>query len=1121
MLRIVLGRAGAGKTRYAIEQAVGCGTQAVLLVPEQFTFEAEKRLLSRAGPSACLRVEVLSFKRLAHRVFGEYGGAARRYIGECGKYIVMRMALRQVADMLEVYRGQAVTASFVKTMVDAVAQYKVSGATPGLLGQVAEKVGNGLLRRKLSDLSLVFQTYEALLGQNLYDTADDLTVLAKTLEEHRFFEGKTVVIDSFKGFTPQERRVLARIIAQAEDVYATLCADALDGDGEGLNLFAPVQKTARQLIAEAHRAGVPVAKPVLLGAPQRFDTESLRFLEEHIFRGLGGTFEKDAPEIRLVSAAGLYDEAQFAAQSIAALVRETGCRYRDIVVIAGDPAVYRGIIDPAFEKYGVPLFLDARRAVDTHPLMVYVLSLFEAVLDNFRPGQVFRCLKTGLLDFTVEEISALENYALMWDIRGFDAWNMSFDKHPGGFGREMTAADKETLAGLNSIRERVMAPFAAFRRGLEQARSSGDFCRCVYTRLVQDGIEKRLPALCEQLRQDGELELADEYLRMWEALVGVLDQLALTLGGFGVSARDFYELLRLGISGCDIGHIPASLDEVTFGGAERIRTGEARYVFVLGLAEGMFPKSESTGGLFTRAERQKLQDAGLELAPSGREQAAEERFFAYKAFTCASRGVWLCCPRGDAAGRELRPSAFYEEVKKLFPGAVRVEDALQNELDSVQNEQSAFEALALGLRRGGELTAALEAYFQRDKTYLPRIEALQRAARREPFAFHDRQAARALYGENLRVSPSRVETQRQCRFAYFCRYGLNAFPRKKAELAAPEIGTLIHFVLERLLKTGQGGPENMADETLSARVRALLDEYARDYLGGLADKPERFRYLYEQLGRTVEELVRHIARELAQSEFVPVDFELRLAENGDVPPLTMPLADGGRLVVEGKVDRVDMMQNGEKTYLRVIDYKTGVKQFSLSDVAQGLNLQMLIYLFTLCRNAGARYGQGETLPAGVLYMPAKRPAITGGREMTPEKLRSETDKELKMNGLVLGDLEAVLGMEKDGAGIFIPVKLKAGGEEFLKSSSIASAEQLGAIYHSIQRKLQSMAKTLRSGDIAAKPVNGGGYDPCRYCDYADVCGFEPGDPVETLRSLSDEEAWGVMGAESEKNSTSE
>lgn len=1118
MLRLVLGRSGSGKTRRALElagEAGKAGREVILLVPEQFTFEAEKLLLCTLGAPAQLSIETLSFTRLAQRVFRECGGLARRYIDDCGRMIVMRMALRETSDRLEVYRRQAESPAFLRTMVDAAAEYKAFGVTPVLLTETAGKIGDGLLGRKLRDLSLVLAAYDALLGEKLADENDDLPRLCRALDSHPFFRGKTVIVDSFKGFTPQERAVLRRVVAQADETVVTLCADGFDDPEHGLGLFSPVRLTARQLVSEAAKAGAKTAAPVLLGEPKRFEEEDLRELERRVFRPGAGAFPGKADHVHIVSASNIYDEARFAAQTIAALVRETGCRYRDFVVIAGEPELYHGVIDPAFAKYGVPLFLDFRRSVDTHPLMALCLSLFEAALGNFRAGPVFRALKTGLLDFSVEEIALLENYVLVWDIKGADRWSAEWTNHPDGFGRAFSDADRAMLSQINGIRRRVWEPLSAFKRGLDQNTESGGFCRLLYAALQSCGVDKKLPDICEELRRGGEAELADEYLRMWDTLMGLLDQLALTLGGFPVAAKEFYGLLRLGIAGCDIGHIPSTLDCVTFGDAERIRAGEAKYVFVLGLAEGIFPKGAGSGGIFSQAERRRLAEAGVELAPGSEERAAEERFFAYKAFTCASRGVWLCCPRSDTAGRAQRPSQFLAAVRAALPGCDVKEEALGDLLGAVQNERTAYEALARGISRADVLSASLRAVFSKKSEYAARLDSLRRVSEKREFAFRDPAAARALYGENIVLTPSRLETHRECRFAYFCRYGLGALPRRKAELAAPEIGTLIHFVLERLLPRLRG--KDRPDEAgLRAAATALLDEYARDYLGGLDDKPERFRFLYMQLGDTVTELVGHLARELGQSAFEPVDFELSIAPDGEISPVVLPLEDGGKLLVCGRVDRVDLMKKGGRTFLRVVDYKTGAKKFCLSDVLYGLNLQMLIYLFTLCENGAGRYG-GAPVPAGVLYFPAKRPDPQAPRGITAEELGGLVNGGLKMNGLVNGDPEIVFGMEKDGAGIFIPVRMKKTSSpeapEWDAASSVASLEQLGQIRRRIGKTLLDMAKTLRRGDIAALPVSGRDYDPCKYCDYGAVCGREPADPAEQLRNFPDGEVWKRLGGD--------
>ncbi|HEX3027613.1 MAG TPA: PD-(D/E)XK nuclease family protein, partial [Clostridia bacterium] len=412
------------------------------------------------------------------------------------------------------------------------------------------------------------------------------------------------------------------------------------------------------------------------------------------------------------------------------------------------------------------------------------------------------------------------------------------------------------------------------------------------------------------------------------------------------------------------------------------------------------------------------------------------------------------------------------------------------------------------------MTRAIARFFSEKPEYERRMAVLKRAADKTPFTFRDVTNARALFGERMQISPSRLETFRQCRFLYYCRYGLRAFPRGRAEMDAPEIGTLIHFVLERLLREHSGeGLWTIARDELSSQVKSLLKEFADGFLGGLKDKPERFKYLYLRLEGQVIGLIEHIARELEQSMFRPVDFELTIGR--DVKPLTVDLPDGGSITVEGKVDRVDLMKRDGASYLRVVDYKTGSKEFNLSDVIYGLNLQMFLYLFALCDNGGGRYSaQGEITPAGVLYVPSGRPNITAARSAGEEDISAARDSAYKMSGLLLDDPEVIRAMERDGSGVFIPAKLRKSEDadgnvsyEPDSRASVASLEKFGFLKRHVVKTLKDMALTLHEGDVAAEPVQGISYHPCDYCDYACVCGHEPGDGIRLLRKYDKEEVW--------------
>ena len=1114
MLRLVFGRAGSGKTRYALE-AAGAAMEkdrhVVIVVPEQFTYETERALLRTLGPQSCLYIEVLSFSRMVHRVFSECGGVACRYIDDCGRALVMHRALQQVADRLGVYRRQAAGPAFAGTMVQTVAEYRQCGVDSQALAQTADEIDDPLLSQKLTDLSLIVGAYDAMLSAGFVDSLDDLSRLAQALEDYPFFASRTVVLDSFKGFTPQERRVLAAILRQADEVTVTLCADRYGDEEGGISLFSPVQKTARQLTALAARCGVPVAKPIVLPEPSRFTCESLRALEARIFRPQTERFEAPAPEIHIVSASNIYDEAQFAAQEIARLVREQGLRYRDFVVISRGLPMYRGILEPVFERYGVPLFFDTPRDVETHPLMALVLAAVDTAASDFRPEHVLRYLKTGLTGFSAMETALIENYLLTWDIAGAESWRSAWQGNPDGFAGPLTDEERVRLDELNALRARIAAPLLGLSRQLTEASGVSRMAEALYRFLVSIGADKAVADACRALGDTGDVELADEYRQMWDKLMNVLDQTARTLGEDRVAPKEFADLLRLCIANTELAHIPPSLDEVTAGDAERIRAWEPKIAFVIGLAEGVFPRAHTPGGVITDTEREKLIRAGLELSPPAHEQAVEERFLAYTALTCASQAIYLTCPRSDTAGRTMRPSHFLLHVKRLFPHCDVREEALADPLNGVQNEASAFDTLAMryGAARAGTdaLGCALLRYFQTLPGYEGRLAALETAAVREPARLHDRETARALFGERMHISPTRLETFGQCRFLYFCRYGLRAQTRRKAALMAPEIGTLVHFVLERLL-SGLNGRKlwEVAPEKLGEMVDRLLDEFAAGYLGGLNDKKERIRYLYARLKEAVMALVGHMAEELSQSEFFPVDYELTIAEDGDVPPVVIDLPDGGAIAVEGKVDRVDRMTRGGKTYLRVIDYKTGAKSFSLSDVAYGLNMQMLVYLFTLCDNAADRYGD-RPLPAGILYMPARKPEVVVPHGTDDAEIDKGLAAELKMSGLIAAEPEIIRGMEREARGIFIPARIKNDGEPDALRSSIATFEQFGALERHIGRILRAMAHTLRSGDVAAQPVEGLGYRPCDYCDFSGVCGHEKGDRVRWLHRFDSKGAW--------------
>ena len=1102
MLRFILGRAGSGKTEklrtLLKDLAQNTQKKLMLIVPEQASFENERAMLHLLGAKEAQRVQVTSFSRLADAVFRQYGGAAGRRLDDGGRSIFMSLALEQVKDRLTFFRKSAESTELIGRMLSVSSELKMCGVLPQELARAAQSVPQGSLKQKTEELSLILSAYDALVAQSYVDPLDDLTRLEKILREHDFFAGYTVALDGFQSFTVQEYNIITQILRQAEDMYAALCADKLDDPEHGMGLFSLVRRTGKRLIQTAQQEHVKVAAPEVLESGRRYKNPALAAVEAGAYRF--GREKSDCPAdgVLVYEAGNVYDEAAFVAATIRNLVMEEGYRYRDFAVIARSDERYRGVLDTALERWQVPCFMDNPRPIDAEPLMRLVLAAFQTVQTGFSSDAVFSYLKTGLAGLGTEAISNLENYVFVWNISG-KKWKEEWTEHPQGFAETMTEADARRLKEINESRAAAVAPLVRFSARLKDADGEG-MAAAVYALLTEIHAAEYLKTLAQRLSGCGEAELADRQLRLWDLLMEILDQTALVLHGRTVSQSRYAELLRLVILANNMASIPQGLDEVTVGSADRIRVNEPKVVFLIGTVQGEFPLSPGGGQVFSDSERRELIALGLPLNDTMEGVAVQERFLAYSALSAASQKLYISYPVSGAQGESNAPSTIPAEVC-----AVLKQVKIQNELMLPQTyfanaKEPAFELTARQWNHNTELSTTLKSLFTgRGEEH--RLQAIDRAAQKRPAAFADASRARELFGANMHVSATQIEKFFLCRFQYFCRYGLNAKERRAAEMDALEYGSLMHFLLEKLFRDF-GGEKLLAmtPEELREEILRLLNLYVETKLGGMADKTPRFAYLFNRLADSAQTVALHIAEELAQSEFQPADFELAIGSEG-IPPLKIPLPDGGSVEIDGKIDRVDLMTRDGVRYVRVVDYKTGHKEFRLSDVIYGMNMQMLIYLAALCENGGERYG--EVTPAGVLYMPANRPSVSASRGDAPERLEEEAAKKLRMDGLVLDDAEVISAMERGAQGKYIPVALKDGAPA--KRDHVVSEQELYGVMNHIKGLVGAMVRELHGGGVAAVPLSGD-YDACAWCPYGAVCGHEREDPAREMQKWDRDEA---------------
>ena len=1093
MLKLLLGRSGTGKTTALLKTMAREAEKRpqLLIVPEQHSHDSERRLCAVAGNSVSLHAEVLSFTRLASRVFSVAGGLAEPTLDPGGRLLLMDMALRSVADRLKVYARPSRRPEFLSQLAATVDECKSAAISPGQLLEVSESA-EGETGDKFYDLSLILGAYEAYCGQRGADPRDRLTKLAQALEACPWARGRDVYLDGFTDFTAQERLVLEQLFRQAASVTVALTCDRLEGGEE--DVFAPARRTAHRLLALARKAGVGAEVEVrTVKGPV---SEGIDRIERQLFEPAPAPFDGVPAGVELYRAVSPWSEVERAAAELARLVREEGYRWRDLAVTARSMERYGPLISLLFPRYGVPVFLARMDDVLQKPILALCTAALDAVAGEYRYEDMFRYLKTGLTGVGMEEVDRLENYVLKWELRG-SAWSQQkpWDKHPGGYGLSWSEGDRKAVAALDQVRRKVCTPLEKMRQTKE--KTGEGLSMALYGFLEEIGLAQRLTQRAGELREGGEAALAAEYEQLWQILCSALEQCAGLLGDTPMDWEEFSRLFRLVLSQYQVGAIPVSLDRVTAGEMPRLAHKHCKALYILGADDSQFPAAAPSPGLLGDEDRSLLASFGLESAPRLTDKLWRELTILYETCALPAERLIVSYPGAGTAGEERRPSLLVKRLRALFPDLPLLDGRREGDGFRLTAPRPALEAAG----REREAAEALKGLAE----YAPLVERMERAAGLERGSL-TRPTVEALYGRRASMSASRMDKYKSCHFSYFMQYGLKARPRKAAGFEAPEYGTFVHYVLEHVLRERK-------DKELPTReqVSAVVERYVNEELGGLAGETPRFRYLFRRLEKSVYAVVENVCQELSRSDFVPLAFELGFGgKEGTLPPVELE-ADGITVSVSGFVDRVDGWEKDGKLYLRVVDYKTGRKSFDLTDVQNGLGLQMLLYLFTLKDKGKALFGK-EIVPAGVLYLPAREALVAGSRAMTEAERQKAVDKQLARKGLVLGESDVLEAMEHvEGDYRFLPLRLRSSGTT---GEALVTAERLGKLERHTRRILGEVAEELAAGNIAADPFwRGPQQNACRYCDYAAACQFREGrggDRKRWLPKVDAEEFWEGM-----------
>ncbi|MFY9297077.1 MAG: helicase-exonuclease AddAB subunit AddB [Caldicoprobacterales bacterium] len=1145
-LRIIYGRAGCGKSHFCMQEirnrledkkADQVKGPLILLVPEQYSMQAEKDLVQIAPRGGAIDAQVLSFRRMAYRVFAEVGGFTRRHINPSGKAMLLYRIIEELREHLNFFHRASAQSGFVNTISELISELKRYNITPDMLENLHTSIEDETLKEKIKEIGIIYRRFEELVHQRYIDADDDLTLLAEKLAESTQFDGAEIWIDEFSGFTPQEYRVIEELLKKGKRISVCLCTDYLMDEMPFLNndVFAPVRNTTARLLELARKNDIEIEKPVTFKEQPYYrykDSEELAHLEGYFFSYPYKRYTEKTSDIEIFTASNIYTEIEQAARKIQCLCRERGIRYKDIAVVTRNLDEYHKLISAIFSQYGIPFFIDMKKPIDSHPLVTLILSMMDIFIHNWSYEAVFRYLKTGLTGINREDIDILENYVLANGIRGNqwlreDDWNFRPDSEFSTTG--ITERELYILDRVNKTRREILKPIMDFRNKTRGRTSVRIMCSAVYEFLCDLKVPELIEDRIHTLEDGGSLTLANEYSQIWNIVMEVLDQTVEAMGEESMGIEKFRNVLAIGFSEHKIGLIPPSLDQVLVGSIERSRSHEIKALLILGVNDGVFPAPPGEEGLLSDSDRQALRAMGVELAQDTRTQAFEEQFIIYSTLSTTGGLLYISYPIADHEGRTMRPSIIISRLRKIFPNITESNNLVEGDnpgdiLDMVCAPMPTFNELIAILRQGvlghkiNPVWKHVRDWYEKQELWKERLDRVQEwIGYTNQVEKIDVNRAKQLYGSPVYSSISRLEQYASCPFSFYLRYGLGARDRKVFKLTPPDLGSFMHHVIDefsnRIKEVGMSWRE-LDRDWCEKEISSIVDELLEKRMGWLVNNSPRYRYLVVRLKRIITRAIWVIAEHISRSSFEPIGYEVSFGESrkDKFPPIVLELPSGEKIHLVGRIDRVDALKTHEGTYIRIIDYKSGRRDFKLSDVYYGLQIQLVTYLGAVLEH-GQEALKDKVLPGGMLYFRIDDPMIRLTGEVDDKEIEKAIMKELRMKGLVLADVKLIREMDKDidGSSLVIPARINKDGN--LGKSSAATMEQFDELCRFSKKLLTEMAREMMEGRIPIRPYREKKVTACDYCPYSPVCQFDPSfqdNRYRLIRDMKDEEVWNVI-----------
>ena len=1134
-LRIVYGKSGSGKSKFIYDEIndrinSGENNKIYIITPEQFSFTAEKKLLENR--KAIINAEVITFDRMAHRVLSETEGIHNN-ITKCGKSMLMYSILQKEKNNLKLLNKSDEN---IDLCIRTISEFKKNKILIKDLKNELENIADEYLKIKLKDMILIYEKFESNILNKYIDETDLLTKLENNIEKTDMFNNSILYIDEFVGFTKQELSIIGKLLNNTKDLTITACVDNLDfNTNPDIDIFYPNKKTINKIIKITNKN--EKSETIYLNKLYRFKNEELLFIENNLFNKKNKKYEKELKNVNLFLAKNKYSEIENVAKNIIELIKENNYKYNEISIITKNINSYSSLVKSIFSKYKIPVFIDENKDLNQNIMIRYILSIIEVILKNYSYESIFNYLKNPFIELDENDIFKLEKYVVKYGIKN-NKFKKDFE-----YGIDI---NKEEIEYLNELRKRLINPLINLENKIGKKqnieKTINEFYHFLINEKIEEKIYKRINIINHKIYSkrinllfilkpknvknkkyknnkkeikkiinkkliNNNFELIKEYKLSYEIIINIFKEIKNIFKNEKMTLDEFYKIFKTGLKNSDLGKIPATQDQVIFGDIDRSRSHKVKAVFIIGLNDGVFPSINKDEGFFNDNDRDLLKNNGIELSNGTIENIYDDNFNIYKAFTTAEEKLFLSYISSDIDGKSLRASNIILKLKKLFVKIYEYSDILKNN-NICYLENNLYNNLILKINDKNNFlinenkssnneflnVKLLYRYFMGHNKYKKRLKNNINYIKylRIPEKIK-KENINKLYGNKLTTSVSKLEIFKSCPYEYFLQYSLKLKEKEELRIRNIDTGSFMHEIIDLFfneLKIKNIDIKEINDELLEKIVNEIINSKLLDNKYYIFNATKKYVLLVNRLKRIIIKAVKYIIITLNCSDFNILDTEISFDEkNGKFKPIIINLDNGKKVEIIGKIDRVDLAKDANNKYVRIIDYKSSIKDMDFTNIYGGLQLQLITYLDAMCKI-------DDFIPAGVLYFNLLEQIINSSKKLTEEEIEEKIKNNFKMKGLILGDVKVAImqdnNLKPSTSSNIIPAYMDKDGNLSLKKSSALTLEEFSKLKDFVNKTIMEISNEILNGNIELKPYYKNKKTPCEFCTYKNICNFNSG-----------------------------